>query len=65
MPGDELQKIIETEREHAKALVDAGSKREEVYARIMRAARPTGNDPTRSRPAPSQAEPSAPDAPEP
>jgi protein-disulfide isomerase len=65
VPGDELRKIVETEREHATALIEAGSTREEVYARIMRAARPTGTDPTQSRPAKSDAEASAPGANEP
>jgi protein-disulfide isomerase len=45
MDAKKLAEIIENERTHARALVEAGSERREVYARIMRAARPTGTNP--------------------
>lgn len=38
LPPERLQKLIDDERSAAQQLVDAGSKREEVYARFMRAA---------------------------
>jgi protein-disulfide isomerase len=37
-----LGQVVEEERAFAKALVDAGAKREEVYAHLMRAAPPPG-----------------------
>lgn len=37
-----LQELVERERGHAQKLVEAGVPRPEVYARIMRAARPAG-----------------------
>jgi protein-disulfide isomerase len=45
MDGAAVAKLVEEERQHAKRLLDAGAKREEIYARIMRAARPTGTNP--------------------
>ena len=45
MDAKQLAEIIEKEREHARALIEAGSDRREVYARIMRAARPAGAPP--------------------
>lgn len=42
-----LQELIEQERALAKELMNAGCKREEIYARIMRAARPGGSPPPR------------------
>jgi protein-disulfide isomerase len=38
LPAEQIKRIVEEERAKALALVDAGSRREEVYARIMRAA---------------------------
>ena len=38
LPPDKLIEVIDGERRVAEALMDKGSKREEVYARIMRAA---------------------------
>lgn len=45
MDAKQLEEIIEKERVQARALIEAGSERSEVYARIMRAARPTGTNP--------------------
>jgi protein-disulfide isomerase len=45
MDAKQLEEIIESERAHARALIEAGSQRREVYARIMRAARPAGAPP--------------------
>jgi protein-disulfide isomerase len=38
---EQLKALIEEEKKFAQGLIDAGSKREEVYARIMRAAKTT------------------------
>ena len=38
MAAEQIKRIVEEERSKALTLVDAGSRREEVYARIMRAA---------------------------
>lgn len=56
-PAEELQKIVEEERELAKALMDAGAKRKAVYAHITRAARPTGTNPGPKRLADPPAQP--------
>jgi protein-disulfide isomerase len=42
MDPKKLEEIIEGEREHARALIEAGAQRREVYARIMRASRVAG-----------------------
>lgn len=46
-PVDALRKLVEEEKQFAQGLVDAGAKREEVYARIMRAAKTTREAPKR------------------
>jgi protein-disulfide isomerase len=54
-PVEQIKAIVEEERKLALQLVEAGSKREEIYARIMRAAapgkgeRPPEKDPTHRR----------------
>lgn len=45
MDADALAELVEREREHAQALIEAGAPRNAVYAHITRAARPTGTDP--------------------
>jgi protein-disulfide isomerase len=42
---EQLKQLIEEEKKFAQTLIDAGSKREEVYARIMRAAKTTREAP--------------------
>src|SRR5690606_20955024 len=39
-PLEQIKAIVEEERKLALQLVEAGSKREEIYARIMKAAKP-------------------------
>ncbi|HET6585643.1 MAG TPA: DsbA family protein [Nannocystaceae bacterium] len=48
LPGDKLQAIVERERALGRALVDAGSARTEVYARIMRASPDPGEAPAQA-----------------
>ncbi len=55
---DALKKIVEEEKAAAQKLVDGGAKREEIYARIMRAAKDT-------REAPKQEDRPRPGAPDP
>ena len=55
---EQLKELIEREKQVAQALLDAGSKREEIYARIMKAAkteraapeRPKGKQDNKARP---------------
>jgi protein-disulfide isomerase len=48
-----LGQLVEEERAFAKGLIDAGAKREEVYAHLMRAAPPPGAPDTRNDHAPA------------
>jgi protein-disulfide isomerase len=50
-PIEEIKAIVEAEKQLADKLIEAGSKREEVYARIMKAAQPV-QPPAKDEPAP-------------
>jgi protein-disulfide isomerase len=56
-PVEQIKAIVEEERKLALQLIEAGSKREEIYARIMRAAKPGA-----AAPAPPAAAAKAPEA---